>query len=143
MTGDRFDSEGESLARKSAAPLLPQRTGCPDFVFDALNDRRRRVVCRMLAEGGEQNVTALAASVAAAERQLLSHAESVDGCERVYTSLYHQHVPKLASMKVVSFDSDGGTVSPGERFGPVVDALGAVETALDCSDAAERGRIDG
>ncbi|QZP39490.1 DUF7344 domain-containing protein [Halobaculum magnesiiphilum] len=143
MTGDRFDSEGESLARKSAAPLVPQRTVCPDFVFEALNDRRRRVVCRMLAEEGDQDVTRLAASVAASERQLASPAESVDRCEQLYTALYHQHVPKLASMKVISFDREEGTVSPGERFGPVVDALGAVETALDCSDAVERGRMDG
>jgi len=141
MMGDRFDSDrvGSADCSSTVAVLTPQTT-CPDFVFDALTEERRRTICRVLDEEGARDLGDLAMDVATAEHTADGGVTNHEW-EAVYTSLYHQQVPKLASLDVVAFEPNSATVAPGERFAAVVAALDAVDTALD-GRLASRG-IDG
>lgn len=142
MMGDRFDSDrvGSADCTSTVAVLTPQAT-CPDFVFDALTEERRRTICRVLDEDGARDLGDLAMDIATVEHTAAGRGVTDREWEAVYTSLYHQHVPKLASLDVVTFEPNSATVAPGERFAAVVAALDAVDTALD-GPLASRG-IDG
>lgn len=142
MMGDRFGSDGARSADcTSTVAVLPPQSTCPDFVFDALVEERRRTICRVLDEDGARDLGDLAMAVATVEGTVAGPGVANYEWETVYASLYHQHVPKLASLDVVTFDPNSATVAPGERFASVVAALDAVETALD-GRFASRG-IDG
>jgi hypothetical protein len=142
MTGDNSTSEGDDLIDGTpVAALRPPTATCPGFVFDALSAERRRILCRVLDEGHTGDLDDLARDIAAVEQAGTDQGVTDAVLEAVYTSLYHQHVPKLASCGVVHFDRDTMTVEPGERFTTVDAALRAVEGTL--GSAARIEGIDG
>lgn len=70
----------------------------PDLAFDLLGARRRRYVLYHLLETPEgATVDALAAAIARQERQEF---------DRIETSLYHVHLPKLENAGVISVTDD-------------------------------------
>ena len=76
-----------------------------DELFEALTNRRRRLVLALLR--GTDEPTSL--SEVAAE---LAADEECDGpAERVEITLYHRHVPKLAEAGLVAFDADRRTLT--------------------------------
>lgn len=113
-----------------AAALLPPKSTCPGFVFDALSAERRRIICRVLDEGHTGDLDDLARDIAAVENTAAEQGVTTVDPESVYASLYHQHVPKLASFDVVAFDRDTDRVEPGDQFTTVTAALEAIEGRL-------------
>lgn len=97
-------------AATAAADRLP-----PDCVFDLLQERRRRLLLRLLVSANRPvSMSELANSIAAIE---LGEGEvSDENHRRVYTGLAHIHLPKL---------EDHGIVAVGER-----------ERTVELSDAA-------
>lgn len=97
--------------------------------LELLADRRRRDALRVLAFHGEPVTLAdLADEVAARERGAPLAEISPDDVLRVYLSLYHRHVPKLADAGVLAYDQDADLVrlaTDATRLGAVLRALGA------------------
>ena len=104
-----------------------------DHVYEALDHPRRRCVCSLLLEDDEWRLSELARSVAALEDGVPADAVSESSRERVYVSLYHSHVPKLAACGVVSFDADAKTLSTSEHADQVLAALDAMDASVDPS----------
>lgn len=110
-----------------------------DEVFRALGDARRRRAVSALAERSEWSLRDLARWVAAREADVPEGAVEEADERRVYSSLYHVHVPLLVELDVVTFDAETERVRAAERTDRTIDALAAVGTALDsASDDPER-----
>lgn len=116
-----------------------------DFVFDALNHRRRRYVCGLLREEDGRTLEELAMDIAKEERRESDREVTNYEWEKVYAALYHAHIPKLVKLNVVSLDPDTETVSSAGNFAPVSAALAAVERVLgrDSDDGVDEDVIDG
>ena len=107
--------ESPSGRNKDILASIPESPGL-DALFDALSDRRRREVVRYLSENGSEIALAdLAAEVAAREHGIPIRETDPDEVERVYVSLYHAHVPKLANAGLVEYEPERDLVSPPER----------------------------
>lgn len=83
-------------------------------LFEALAHERRQHVLAVLRDDEESaSLSELAVAVARRETE-----EDVDPeretVERVHTSLYHWHVPKLADANLVEYDVERGTVAPAQ-----------------------------
>lgn len=100
-----------------------------DHVYEALAQPRRRYLCYSLLEDTEWTLAELASEIAAWE----SDGPEVDDQRRnrVYVSLYHSHVPKLADQDVVSFDEETETVYPAENAEQVLVALTGMGATLE------------
>lgn len=114
--------------------LSPPSNGQPspsplDELFDALADWRRRCVLRCLQASDRPTALAdVAAEVAARTSDSASAEVSEETVERVYASLYHVHVPKLADVGVVDYDRDRATVAltdDADRARPFLEAADA------------------
>lgn len=98
-----------------------------DTVYELLSNRRRRYLLDCLAEHGYSLTLAdLADEVAAREHDAQVKAVPEEEVLRIYLTLYHQHVPKLAEADVVRYDQDGDLVASGETA-PLVEAVLARE----------------
>ena len=93
---------------------IPESAGL-DGLFDALsNERRRRVVHFLNGRRTPIGLADLADEVAAREIGVPIDETDSEEVERVYVSLYHVHVPKLADRGLVEYDRERGLVSPSE-----------------------------
>lgn len=125
-----------------------------DEVFDVLrNGRRRAAVASLRAAGGELSVRELTERVAADEYDVPAAELSSEQSKRVYTGLYQCHLPRMAELGVVEFDTeenvvrlddgatalepyhDAGTGSDGAYAELGVAATVAVVAALSSLDA--------
>lgn len=116
-----------------------------DHVYEALDHPRRRYLCHTLLEDDEWSLPELARTVAAWESDQPEDEVSEAEQHRVYVSLYHSHVPKLADCGVVSFDADAETLSTAENAEPVQAALEALGASVEASrehHASERTDAD-
>lgn len=88
-----------------------------DEVFDVLSSARRRFVLSYLAwEGGEPvELSTLADEIAARENDTSVSELTSQQRKRLYVSLYQTHVPKLADLGIVEYDSETGFVSLTDR----------------------------
>lgn len=78
-----------------------------DDVFELLASERRRHALRCLHEFDDPLALAdLADEVAARENDAPITELSGETVKRVYTSLYHTHVPKLAAANLVRYDQE-------------------------------------
>lgn len=76
-----------------------------DAVFELLSHRRRRVCLQCLqAHGGALPLADLADEVAVREYESSLDEISAEAVKQIYMSLYHSHIPKLATHGVVSYD---------------------------------------
>lgn len=120
MVDDVAETSGPSLSGVPCDRELPS-----DEVLDALSDRRRRDVVRCLqANDGTMTMADLADEIAVRESETDVTNVSSDEVKRVYISLYHAHVPKLASADVVEYSQVGGDVSlsiDADRLEPVLE----------------------
>jgi hypothetical protein len=88
-----------------------------DQIFGILSNQRRRYVLTYLTmTEGTVTLSDLAERIAAWECE-----KDIDGLnsqerKRVYVSLYQGHLPKMADAGAIAYDSDRGTVEPGEQF---------------------------
>lgn len=86
-----------------------------DELFHVLADRRRRYVLHCL----EEFETPMALTDIANElvRWETNSSPTIVERERAHISLYHNHLPKLADLGLVSFDSDHKTAEISEDSG--------------------------
>lgn len=83
-----------------------------DTVFKLLSHHRRRVCLQCLqAHGDGLPLADLADEVAAREHEAPLNEISAETVKQVYMSLYHAHIPKLASQEVVSYDQETDMVA--------------------------------
>lgn len=114
-----------------------------DHVYEALAQPRRRYVCYAALVEGVTALPALANQVAARVYDVDASEVTDVQRERVYISLYHVHVPKLAAASVVEFDEERETVTPGRNAEQVLRAFEFVGASLDADRGAhERRTID-
>lgn len=102
-----------------------------DQVFDALRNQRRRLVVEFLVDrDGSATTGELADHVAAIENDTTVQGISADQRKRAYVGLYQSHIPKLAGMDVVEYDSESGDV----RLGPNASRLYPYMPDVDVDD---------
>lgn len=88
-----------------------------DDVFGILSIRRRRRILRYLdTQASEVQLGRLAEVIAARENGKEPSEISSTERKRVYVSLYQNHLPKLADVEAITYDSRSGRVTPGPNF---------------------------
>lgn len=88
-------------------------TDITDAFFEALSNRQRRRVLRMLLEQNPRRKLVVPEAVyrGDAERQELE------------SEMYHVHLPKLEELGFIAWDRDDRVVTPGPRFDDVTPYL--------------------
>lgn len=124
------NTDAERTYAGGRPPPTDWRPSSTDYVFEALNARRRRTICRILQATADREIEDLAMAVATQESAADDRPVTNHEWETVFASLYHSHIPKLDDMGVVRFDRATGVVNPGPRFEQVVAVLSAVEDVL-------------
>lgn len=99
---------------------------------DVVTDQRRRNVLQCL-DGRDDGLALadLANDVAALERETNRDDVAPAFVERVYVSLYHCHVPKLAEAGVVEYRADRNVVVLANEVGAVQKARPVTENTPD------------
>ena len=88
----------------------------PSELFDALADYRRRRVLRLAVDHRTPlALSDVADEIAAAEHDGRFTDISEGEITRIYTSLYHSHVPKLVEAGLLEYDQDVDAVALGDR----------------------------
>lgn len=106
-----------------------------DRYFDALVDRRRRYALYYLRRHGSASVEELARHVAARETGRPAADLSTDEYEQVQSSLYHNHLPRLADYGLAEFDPRSEMVRFGEPPRTFATLLWLSELAEDERDS--------
>ncbi|MDL5363314.1 hypothetical protein [Halalkalicoccus sp. NIPERK01] len=84
-----------------------------DDLFHILSNQRRRAVLRDLAEReGPVEMRTLAERIAAREHDTTVNALDSTQRQRVYISLYQNHLPKLATHGIIEYDQSRGRIEP-------------------------------
>lgn len=95
-----------------------------DVVFEVLaNERRRHLLDYLLATDGSVTLADAADEVAVREFDSSLADVPAEDVKRIYMSLYHTHVPKLAAFGAVVYDQDGDRVALGENTGRLTEYL--------------------
>lgn len=82
-----------------------------DTVFDSLTNRRRRFVLYYLKQrDGTVELDELARQVAAWEIGTTPERVTDEQYRRMYTDLFHTHLPKLSDAGIVDYDERTGVV---------------------------------
>jgi len=106
-----------------------------DSVFDACQHQHRRIVLALLAaEGRSLTLNGLTQTVLKYNRQASPTAVSEGVLTEIRLSLYHVHLPKLASEGFITYDPDRKLVEPTEQFEQVQPT---VSTILDVDPTLE------
>jgi DNA-binding transcriptional ArsR family regulator len=89
-----------------------------DQIFDVLSNRRRRYVIHYLSQHDDESVSLgdLSRQIAAWETGNDPDYIAYDERKTVHTSLYQNHVPKLAEAGIIEYDSREGTVRPTDAY---------------------------
>jgi len=99
------------LAVDDGKPIVIDVETAQDEVYDALaNERRRTVLCVLMRESVPIGLETIARKVTAQELPEGARAETTELLERVRVSLYHTHLPKLADLDLLEFDTERMTV---------------------------------
>jgi hypothetical protein len=102
-----------------------------DNVFDALSSRRSRYVLLTLQQSDEPvEVDELVDTVASWETGKPIDLVSDEHCKRVFTSLRHSQLPKLAMMGLIEYDQDEEVIDRGP-YAEQVDAYLDIAAARD------------
>jgi hypothetical protein len=101
-------------------------------VLRVLDHPRRRYLVTTLVNGrSEAPLSELATEIAARERDKPVTNVSQQERERVHTSLHHSHVPRLAGLGIVTYDSDDESVVRAENADRVRSVLHSAGVALN------------
>ena len=80
-------------------------------IFEVLQNKRRRFVLQYLRRhGGPVDLGELATQVAAWEYETSCDGISKTQRKRVYTTLQQTHLPRMADVGIVAYNSDDGTI---------------------------------
>lgn len=124
--------QSDDSARDDAPPTMLEM----DHVFDALDHPRRRYLLYTLRTDYKQSLWELARRIAAWEGNVPDVALSEDVVGRVYVSLYHNHVPKLATGGVISFSEAEETIASGSNAEEVMAILDEIGGFKDSNQEA-------
>lgn len=113
-----------------------------DYVYEALAHPRRRYLCYTLCDDIPRSLTDLATKIAAFENDSSEHAITASQRERVYVSLYHTHVPKLAADSVLTFDPEMETIGAAEHTEQVLTALEGMSASLVMAHPPRTGEME-
>ena len=102
-----------------------------DLIFDALSNERRQRALIHLQRVERTTLADLAEHVAAWENNTTVGSVTRDARSRVYTGLYHSHVPRLADMGIVEHDRETDMVSLTPRADAIVPYLDAVDERIN------------
>lgn len=87
------------------------------------NARRRALLARLDARQTPVSACELAREVAARETDTAVDDCPTEAVQRVYISLYHTQLPKLASAEVIDYEPDATEVAEGPRFETAIELL--------------------
>lgn len=122
---DRWHSEGTSSNRHNYTEDGRSCQLSKDEVFHILQTERRRIVLDHLrTTDGPVRLRDLAEHVAAREHDVTVPEVTSDQRQRVYISLYQNHLPKLDEGGVIRYDKDRGIVvatATVRAFAPFLD----------------------
>ncbi len=116
METDAHDEETITMFQSLFDAVVdePPDTGStlsPDVLLALFDSRRRRLVCRSLAEAPDRtDVSAIAEQIARWESP---GTPSEDSLERVHITLHHVHLPKLVEARVVERNRESVTATVG------------------------------
>lgn len=110
-----------------------------DHVLDAIAHPRRRYLLYSLRAGGSRPLWELAKRIAAWEADVPPDSVREEGIERVYVSLYHNHVPKLVSDGIISFSESDETIASAANVAAVLDALDDIGGQADAKQEVHAG----
>mgnify|MGYP006278627233 FL=1 len=125
------EADGGSANRLIGNRSYPRELLESEHAFEALAHPRHRYLCCALLDDTTRTLPDLATEIAAREDGVPEHAVTESRRQRVYVSLYHVHVPKLADEAVVAFDDVAETVTLAENADRVLTALEGIEASLD------------
>lgn len=87
-----------------------------ETIFDVLSHRYRRfLLVELQAQDRPQAVADLAEAVAGQDLDVAPDEVPNDRIKKVYTSLYHAHLPKLEDVDAITVNGDQNTVALTER----------------------------
>ncbi|WP_226479034.1 DUF7344 domain-containing protein, partial [Natrinema amylolyticum] len=87
-----------------------------DTIYELLSESRRRYVLYYLLDREHANVDRLALQIAAEEQDKAIKRVTDGEKETVSISLMHNHLPRLADHKVITYDQRSGDLVTGEQF---------------------------
>ena len=102
-----------------------------DLIFDALSNERRQRALIHLQRVERTTLGDLAEHVAAWENNTTIGSVARETRSRVYTGLYHSHVPRLADMGIVEYDRETDMVSLTSKADAIVPYLDAVDERIN------------
>ena len=98
-----------------------------DSILDVCRHQHRRIVLALLAaEQRSLTLTDLTKTVLQYNHQASPTTVSADVLTEIRLSLHHNHLPKLASEGLVTFDRDRQLVEPTEQFEQVEPTLATI-----------------
>ena len=122
--GSQTEAQTDEGARSNELSL--------DHVFGILKNQRRRRVLRYLYEAdGQVSLSEVAEQIAAQENDKSVKQISSAERKRVYVGLYQCHLPKMDSMRIVSFNKPRGTIELGECAPEVYEYIDAGDEDSD------------
>lgn len=108
MTNSQSDNRGSQSLYSQPTPDAHTL----DVLFDVLADQRRRYALECLLEFRTPIALAdLASEVASRELETPVPDIPAEEVKRVYISLYHSHVPKMADANIVEYTQEQDTVA--------------------------------
>jgi hypothetical protein len=100
-----------------------------DEVFTALgHPRRRYLIYALSTRANDETLTEIARKLTAWEQDVRADEVSEEDRRRVHASLYHSHVPKLADLGIIEYETDENIIiraSNIEQVEMVLDGAGA------------------
>lgn len=123
--------DGDSLDTATGGGALSAEVLDMEEVFEALDHSRRRYLCYTLLEDTEWTLTDLATKIAALEDDLPAEEFSRNRVEAVEVDLYHTHVPKLADLNIITFDTETRQITASDNAEMVLAALNGLGGSLD------------
>lgn len=127
--------------RPHSAPSLLEL----DHVFEALAHPRRRYLIYTLLEDEERPLEYVAGEVIAWEKDIPVESVTDADRERIFVSLYHNHIPKLVEDDIVEFVEADETIKPAANAEQVLNVLESAGGSGDSEqeDHARRNHDEG
>lgn len=97
-----------------------------NHLFEALDHPRRRYLLYTFGAEGKRSLWAIARRIAAWEGDVPEETVREDEVERVYVSLYHNHVPKLTNRDIITFSEANETIEPASNADQVLAILNTI-----------------
>lgn len=120
---DPNDRKASADVRDRDDAGLPESTIDQDTMFDALAHERRRYLLYTLLNDDTWSLLDLARRLAAWEADVSEADVDDELVQRVYVSLYHAHVPKLADLDIIEFDRETETLTRGKNAEQILNVL--------------------